>query len=106
MSGKDERTIPEKPHCPICGSNVDILLNHGDDWEAGWILRDDDAKTFDTTILLNDDYNPDASIVTCECETCGLLDIEFAVIAYRYFKRQVEAGNYITWTRFIEVRGF
>lgn len=106
MSGRDERMPQERPLCPICGQNRDILLNYENGDEAGWILMDIDAKTFGITVILNEDYDPVLRIVSCECEDCGLLDIEFAVIAYRYFKRQIEAGNYMTWDKFLEVRNF
>lgn len=106
MSGRDERIPQERPICPICGQNLDILFNYENGDEAGWILTDTDAKTFGIEVLLNEDYDPTLCVVSCECDNCGLLDIEFAVIAYRYFKRHIEAGNCMTWIRFVEVRGF
>lgn len=107
MSGRDERKISKLPRCLLCNGESDIIIKYSNNVNAGWILSDNDRKWLGVPIVLNDRYSASRMPMKAYCLGCWNIVNPVAVKelednAIKFFMKQIQACNYITWEVYSE----
>lgn len=103
LSGRDERRL-NIPQCPICGRARDIVICYVDSNPAGWIIPDRQKELYGVSVVLSRNFLREKTPVIGYCLTCGPhKHNEISDKALRFFKEQVQLGNYLIWDAFTRV---
>lgn len=103
MSGKDER-VQKRPQCPRCELRADIILRYSNRVTAGWILKERDRNRFGVPILVSGRFKFNLIPIEAVCGVCGFSNVDIVDKALVFFKKEVQAGNYITWSEWKVLR--
>ena len=103
MSGKDERKSFKVPQCSNCGKRSDIEIRYPNGNVAGWILSEEERIKFDAVVLVNESFHLNLNGIKANCNVCGYLNVDIANKAVKFFKKDVQAGKYITWFAWMEM---
>jgi hypothetical protein len=103
MSGKDERKFSKIPRCTRCKEESDIEIRYPNLDTAGWILSEADRRRYGVVVILNEGFHSYLGGISANCVGCGYLNVEVADKAVEFFKNEVQARRYVTWSAWMEM---